>query len=231
MDNLFIVGDLYGYRGKAEELLKNWNPDHEKLIFLGNVMGKGEDSCGLLAYITKLSTEYGAVLLSGRNEYQFIKWISEPLVNTSTYYGRSGREVINSFFDDNVTNQFAPENIAQDIVFTYYREVNFMQNLPLYVEGKNHLCVPASVRLDGNWINSTEVDFRMGNEFFHSRVNKTNKTILFGTIPTSLLNQDKTNNAWLSPCKTKIGLNGNSEKGGYCHAVKIIGSDRSFFAS
>lgn len=231
MEKLFVVGDIYGYRSKAEDLLSKWNPDSEKLIFLGNILGKGEDSCGMLRKVIQLIEEYGAVLLSGKNEDQFIRWLSSPLDNTADYYKRSGREIINSFFDDIVTNRLAPESLAQDIIFTYYKEINFIQNLPLYIAEKNHLCVPASVRLNGDWMNSTVSEFRIGTESFESKVNRTNKTILFGTIPTSLLNKDKSNNAWLSPCRTKIGLNGSPDRGGYCHAIKLRNDEHEFFVA
>ncbi|WCF11635.1 serine/threonine protein phosphatase (plasmid) [Paenibacillus thiaminolyticus] len=222
MGDLFVVGDIYGYKEKFDQLIKQWNPNREKLIFVGNFIGNGPNSLGVIKEVFNLSNKHGAVILGGAQEDLFLKWLSNPNIHPIIYYNKGGREIISSFLDKEATSKFTPESIAQNIIFDFYQEINFLHNLPDHFEESTHIIVPAGLRLNmKNWKMTTSEHFKWGHESFQYGENKTGKTILFGHIPTKQLHRKETFDIWISPCKSKIGLNGSANLGGVCHAVRI----------
>lgn len=232
MDELFVIGDIYGHIDKMQTLLSEWKPDKQKLFFLGNLIGRGENSFQTMELAKQLHDQYGAVILGGSQEEMFIEWLSKPNVNTILYYNRGGREVINSFANENVTSRVTPENIAQKILFDHYETINFICNLPDHAEYGKYLIVPAGVRLNiSDWRMTTSKHFRWGHESFQYGENKTGKIIIFGHMPTKQLHRKEVFGAWMSSCKTKIGLNGFANQEGYCNAVHINKENYRFISS
>lgn len=232
MDNLFIVGDVYGHIDKIKDLLNQWNPDNQRLICLGNLIGRGSDSAGVIELVMQLNKEYGAIVLGGSQEDSFVKWLVNPNVNPIIYYNRGGREVLESFVTDSITKRITPENIGIRIVEDHHEKVSFLCNLPDHSENGRYLVVPAGVRLNiSNWRLSATEHFRWGHESFHHGENKTGKIIVFGTMPTKQLHRKDTHDVWISKCKTKIGINGTVDHFGFFHAVHIANDEQRFITA
>lgn len=222
MENTFVIGDIHGEREKAEILLKKWNTDNEQLVFLGDLVDRGPDSYGVIKLAMELVKKYGAKVVGGNHEDMFLNWLKMPFSEMDLYYPQGGRETIHSFFDKPMTHSFTPLHIANLLQEQFEEEINFLQTLPNYYEKDDYVFVHAGVNLAlEDWKNSREIDFRWIREPFHYGKNETGKTFFFGHTPTPYLNRDKSYNVWISPCKTKIGMDGGAVFGGMLHGSKI----------
>ncbi|UHA72641.1 metallophosphoesterase family protein [Paenibacillus sp. 481] len=76
--NLFVVGDVHGCLHTFKELLNRyWNPYEERLVQLGDLIDRGNDTPGTLLLAKELRKQYGAnaVFLKGNHEYEFMQHI------------------------------------------------------------------------------------------------------------------------------------------------------------
>ncbi|MCG7406607.1 serine/threonine protein phosphatase [Paenibacillus sp. ACRRX] len=72
--DLFVVGDVHGCLHTFKELLdQHWKPDEERLIQLGDLIDRGNDTPGTLLFAKQLKQRHGAnvVFLKGNHEYEF----------------------------------------------------------------------------------------------------------------------------------------------------------------
>lgn len=221
MDNYFIVGDIHGENNLLTELLlKNWNPDNERLVLLGDLIDRGPNSYDTVIQAMKLKKDHDAIVLKGNHEELFLNWLNSPNTEVDLYYPQGGRETIHSFFNDNVTFHQYPEHIANVLKLRFTKEVDFIRELPSYHETDDYIFVHAGLDLElDNWKETTESDMRWIRREFHYGENKTGKTIFFGHTPTYYLNKDKSHNVWFSPCGTKIDLDGAAYYGGFLHGL------------
>ena len=231
MRDLFVIGDIYGHKEKLEKLLTYWKVDAEQLVCLGNFMGRGERSLETIRLIQELHLKYGAHVLGGSQEDMFLTWLGNPALNPLGYYHAGGREILTSFFGESITQRLTPESIAEKIVHEHYDILPFVINLPNYIEHDDYLIVPGGVRLIENWKVTTVKHYKYGDESMQYGENKTGKIVIFGTIPTKDLHRKKTDEVWISACKTKIGLNGNVDHYGKSHAMQISNGKYQFYSA
>lgn len=227
MDDIFVVGDIHGEKQKLEILLRNWNPEKQILVFLGDLVDRGLDSYGVIKLVMELKEKYGkqVQVVGGNHEDMFLSWLSMPNSEMDLYYPQGGREAIHSFFDNNITFYHMSHYIANLIKEQFSDEIQFLKSLPNYYETDQFVFVHAGVNLAlENWKNSREIDFRWIREEFHYGKNETNKIFFFGHTPTPYLNVDKSYDVWVSSCKTKIGVDGGAVFGGKLHGVLIEGN-------
>lgn len=220
----FVVGDIHGELNKLDTLLSQWNVDNERLVLLGDFVDRGKNSCGVLKRVHELSKMYGAQAVSGNHDIMLLDWLEKP--ENSYYYSQGGAETINSFFTDEslegAVYQYTPEHLAGRMKEEFPELISFIENLPAYIEWRDYVFVHAGVELDYlDWRETNPVDFRWIRDDFHYAANKTGKTFIFGHTPTTFLNKDKSDDVWVSPCKTKIGLDGGAVFGGNLHGLKI----------
>lgn len=72
-----------------------------------------------------------------------------------------------------------------------------------------------------DWKNSNTNDFRwIRNPFIYEK-NDTGKIIVFGHTPTMFIRSEMKSDIWISPCKTKIGIDGGAIYGGMLHGLRI----------
>ncbi|MDF2534352.1 MAG: metallophosphoesterase [Bacillales bacterium] len=254
MDKLFVVGDVHGQLNMLNKLLTKWNPDSERLVFVGDYIDRGHDSYGAIHLVKDLHEKYGAVALGGNHEAMFLEWLDNPedvwfskwqenesIINfyeeagnsTSIWYvSNGGDKTINSFYSEENSNnayKYLPSRNANYIKNNFPDEVDFIRSLPNYFEWKNFVCVHAGVNLAyDDWKKTDESEFRWIRTPFHHMKNETGKNFVFGHTPTRNLHHDKyKNNVWLSPCKTKIGIDGGAVFGGLLHGLVIDGNQVS----
>jgi serine/threonine protein phosphatase 1 len=234
--SLFVIGDTYGDINRLESLLTYWNPDKEKLIHIGNAIGKKNASAKVLMRMSHLSTQYGAVYLKGNQEEMFLAWLSNPTVDALKYYISGGLEIIDSYSEDDgvifKTSQRVPEDLAQQIIFQHSEDINYLQNLSDFWEDGQYLFVPTGLNFEvANWRNLNPSSFRKGHMSFPFGNNRTKKIVVFGSIPTSVLHKSNKYDPWISPCETMIGLNGDILHGGLSHALKIDEGKHYFYSA
>ena len=77
MTDYYVIGDVHGKAGMLEDLLKTWD-GHTRLLFLGDLIDRGEDSRRVLEMVKDLVDNQGAICLSGNHEYMFLTWLDNP---------------------------------------------------------------------------------------------------------------------------------------------------------
>lgn len=225
-EQIFAIGDVHGCFETLEQLLTKWNADNEQLIFIGDLIDRGEQSREVVQLAMKLSTDYGAVVIGGNHEDLLLEWLDGPMQHASFYYAVGGKETLASFFSRKLVQLLSPEELAEKLQNEHPNEIKFLRSLPDYVEYKHHIFVHAGINLNlSNWKNSGRQFFRSIREPFHQGVNKTGKTIVFGHTPTRRLHSDKRDDIWISDCKTKIGIDGAAVYGGKLHGLQIKGKN------
>lgn len=226
-ESYFVIGDVHGCFEMVEKLLTYWNPDEEQLIFLGDLIDRGKRSREVVQLAMKLNRDYGAIIIGGNHESMLLEWLDAPSAHASFYYMAGGEQTLASFYRQQIVDALLPEKLAEQFKRDYDEEIHFLRSLPDYVERKDYLFVHAGVNLDiADWKNSGTQFFRTIREPFHQGVNKTGKTIIFGHTPTRRLHPDKSDDIWISACKTKIGIDGAAVYGGKLHGLHIKENDQ-----
>ncbi|WP_088066726.1 metallophosphoesterase family protein [Gottfriedia luciferensis] len=220
---VFAIGDIHGSINELEELLKEWNPEKEQLVLLGDLVDRGEHSYDVLVRAQQLEKDYGAVVLLGNHEQMLLDWLEEPELKQAYYYGQGGLETIHSFFKFDITNRKDPNIVAQLMKSEFESELNFIKSRPLYFEWEDYVFVHAGVNLNlADWKDTEDKEFYWIRDEFHYGKNETNKTFVFGHTPTSILHKTEGQfDIWYSPCKTKICIDGAAAYGGFLHGIKV----------
>lgn len=92
MGRIIIVGDVHGCRKELERLLKRIGlRDEDRLVFVGDLVGRGPDTMGVLKLVRKL----GAVVVRGNHEHKLLSFRTARLRGEHREFrmGRSLREV------------------------------------------------------------------------------------------------------------------------------------------
>lgn len=222
MDAIFAVSDIHGEEMKLKRLLSHWKHDREQLVIVGDLVDRGEDSLGVILLARKLQKEYGAKIVGGNHDDMFLSWIQDPMGELDLYYPQGGMQTIDSFFNSRITLSRLPEHIAKMLKEQFPSEIEFLKSLPDYYEHGKHVFVHAGVNLAyENWKNTSHNDFRWIRHPFHYGRNDTGKIFVFGHTITRNLHPDRSNDVWVSPCKTKIGIDGGAVFNGFLHGLRI----------
>lgn len=52
--HFFAIGDIHGKFGLLQDLLKKWNSSSQQLVFIGDLIDRGEDSKACLELVCRL---------------------------------------------------------------------------------------------------------------------------------------------------------------------------------
>ncbi|WPS85697.1 metallophosphoesterase (plasmid) [Brevibacillus halotolerans] len=247
MDELFVIGDIHGDLDKLLTLLTKWNQDTQKLVFLGDYVDRGRYSCGVIQLVRKLHKEYGAEAIGGNHEDLFLQWLDDPedfwfskwvedasIINDEeagmsesiSYYSLGGNRTIDSFYGEVCAYRYLPSRHAEYIKANFAEEIEFLRGLPNYFVWNEYVCVHAGVNLlYSDWKNTSRNEFRWIRKSFHYMKNDTSKIFIFGHEQTNHLHKNGSNEIWISPCRTKIGIDGGAVFGGLLHGL-IVGEEQ-----
>lgn len=221
MTNYLVIGDVHGKLDSLTALLQYWKPAKEQLILLGDLVDRGLQSREVIQLAMTLKEEYGAIILKGNHDDMFLHWLQTP--ENYLYYAQGGDMTVNSFFDTRMSQIYHADFLADRIKNEFPKELAFLASLPDYHDADPFIMVHAGVDLTMlDWKETHPEDFKWIRHDFHYDANKTGRTILFGHTPTRFLNKDASNDIWLSPCQTKIGLDGGAVFGSYLHGLRIV---------
>ena len=71
MSTYFVVGDIHGKAQMLEELMTEWD-GKAQLVFLGDLIDRGENGKRSIEIVKDYVDHHGAVCLSGNHEYMFL---------------------------------------------------------------------------------------------------------------------------------------------------------------
>lgn len=223
--NTLVISDIHGCLEEFNMLLNHsWNPATTNLYILGDLIDRGPHSKGVVQKAKHLVEEYGATVLKGNHEKMFIDFLNDPYFEAELYMRNGGDSTIDDFVGRFIDFEDI-ELVAQEILTDFPEEINFINNLPLYATHGDYLFVHAGVNPHlANWEKNDEHDLLWIREEFHYQPNPTNKTIIFGHTPTKYLNNTKDGDnydVWVSPCGTKIGIDGAVAMEGVIHGLLL----------
>lgn len=216
----FVIGDVHGCLDKLEELLKQWNPEKEKLIILGDLIDRGPNSLGVIRKAMELKEKHGAVILMGNHDGAFIDWLEDEDMDSEFYFDIGGDATVDSFFGE-YTARKNFQHITKSLIKEKFQdEITFLKEMPLYYETPHVIFVHAGVNLLlADWKNSKESDFYLIRERFHHTQNETGKYIVFGH--SEYLCTGNNNQVWVSNCGTKICIDGGAVFGHVLIGIKM----------
>lgn len=220
----FVISDIHGEIKQLKKMLTYWNSSEEVLIINGDMIDRGENPREVIQLIMELKKKHTNVItLMGNHEEMFIEWLQFP---KKTYLFHHSYGTLESFLGSDITSKFDLDFMNTKMKEDFPEEIEFLKGLDSYFEFDNHLVVHAGVDLAlESWKDTSSTDMVwIRNEFIYGE-NKTGKTIIFGHTPTRTINLDESNNIWVSPCKTKIGIDGGASAKGLLHGLRINGDN------
>ncbi|MDI7743676.1 metallophosphoesterase [Lysinibacillus fusiformis] len=215
MDKVFVIGDIHGCYSLLESILTKWNPEEEQLVFLGDYLDRGPDSLKVVQKVMELSKDYDVVTLSGNHEQLFLGWLEKPEELSEYYFNPKvgGAATVQSFYNDpnlNIaSNNFSVKELTSKIQKEQSKIVEFVKGLRRFYLWGPFLFVHAGISsIAENFRDTKEEDFYWIREEFYNVPHKAKEIVVFGHTPTVLLNEDKSSEVWISPCRRKVGIDG-----------------------
>jgi len=101
--NTFIIGDIHGCFHTLEKMLTHWEPQDQKLVFVGDYIDRGNHSGKVLKLLWELQKSHPeTVLLKGNHEYIYkFHYTQVPQTDWATV--GAGRATILDFERENIT--------------------------------------------------------------------------------------------------------------------------------
>lgn len=221
MQEFFVIGDVHGKYGMLVDLLKKWD-GKAQLVFLGDLIDRGEDSCSVLQLVKELQEKQGAWVLSGNHEYMFSAWINDPENRYEHYKRNGGDSTINSLLSRPLDH---PVDGVKDAALIKEKQADllaFIDGLKFHYETDNFIFVHAGVDLSlEDWRQTSDYDKVWIRAPFHEGKNKSGKTIFFGHTPTFYLFHEKPgyDQVWIKD--GKVGMDGGAVYGGLLYGLEL----------
>nr|WP_315028789.1 metallophosphoesterase family protein [uncultured Chryseobacterium sp.] len=99
--NFFIIGDVHGCFYTLEKIIKHWNPKEEYLLFVGDLIDRGNYSSKVLETCMKLQQSHAhCIILKGNHEYEFIEHYDKG--GNPNWLRQCGEKTLEDFNKNNV---------------------------------------------------------------------------------------------------------------------------------
>ncbi len=222
MKPIFAVGDVHGEITLLDELLENWNKEQERLLFVGDLIDRGENPAAVLRRVKELADETEVIVLKGNHEQMLLDFLDNPSEKMHYYLSQGGMETIQSLIADSLDKKMTPEGLAKRVQEEASELIDFIRHLPLYYEEGKYVFVHAGVDFSKpNWHDTKERDFFWIREPFLFGKNKTGKVFIFGHTPVQNLHSDGSARIWVSEDRTRLDIDGGAVFGGELHGVVV----------
>nr|WP_289037086.1 metallophosphoesterase family protein [uncultured Allobacillus sp.] len=208
MNRNLMISDIHGHLNAFEQLLEkvNFQPASDQLILLGDYIDRGPSSKETIEFVMDLQAN-GAIALRGNHDDWFLQWLQDPSQVSPNFLLNGGMETIQSYLDELGDDYSLPaqEEWASYIRENYPAHVEFLNELPLYYEHEEFICVHAGIDpLQVNWKNTSKENFLWIRKEFHQGEIDSDKPIIFGHTPTKGLQA----HAHVYFDNNKIGIDG-----------------------
>lgn len=236
-ERAFVIGDIHGMDEALSLLLEKWDPNHESLIFLGDLIDRGPQIKAVLERVWELEDKYHSQVqvLMGNHEAMLLEYLQDPQQYSPRYFRNGGTSTLASLTSmslEQIQRQSHQATIAI-LLEAYPNLKRWLEKRPVYLEFGPWLMVHAGV--DGSledWTRTEISRFYWIREDFYGQNNKSNKQIIFGHTPTSHLLTNEED--WLRPWHNdnRYGIDGGAVYGGVLMGMhidikgQILGIDR-----
>ncbi len=171
----FVISDIHGCLDKLERLIDLIKSDLEErmLIFLGDYIDRGLDSCGVVEFVMDLERNYDTVLLKGNHEKMLLDFLAG--LNQFVYLENGGDLTLASYY-----NKF---KLKEGEIFIPSDHLEFYSGLELYYKTDDYIFVHAGLR-DGVALEyQNEEDLLWIREDFIYSTHDFGKIVVFGHTP------------------------------------------------
>jgi serine/threonine protein phosphatase 1 len=172
---VFVIGDIHGCLDMLDRLMDkiDWQPDRDRLIFLGDYIDRGQDSRGVVDYVVGLTRCSPHVeCLIGNHEVMFLDYLNGK--DEELYFLNGGWSTLRSYGMDKglkAKSLIPSEHIA------------FFRSLKTYIELEDYYIVHAGFRPGIEIVEQSLNDMVWIREpFIHSRYDF-GKRVIFGHTP------------------------------------------------
>ena len=235
VDRILATSDLHGQNKKFHKLLKTmqYEPEQDLLIVCGDLIDRGKENLKCLAACQKLQRQ-GAVLLKGNHE-QFLEQSLIEMLETHTWRTMPSDNLYNWVTHNGGAEMY---NEIKDLSAEKLTAIlTWIQSLPLYFTIGKFIFTHAAANTHKPIEENTEDEVVWADESFYYHRAYKDKIMIFGHIPTWLLNKsgaenkDKNKNAkiWFDNVyKDKIDIDCGGVFGGKLAAIELP-SMREFY--
>lgn len=221
MNKAFVVSDIHGMYGHFIKLLEHWNRD-DKLIILGDMIDRGPDSLKVVQHVMELKAKHDVVVLQGNHDQMINDFVSNPFEHGDLYCNHNGGvpTLISFTGEEHIMYRSFAER-AELVKQLREHELEFLEQGHLYYEfGKVLFTHAGFCSFRDCWEETADNQFVWIRDHYKHK-NNTGLVNVFGHTPTQLINEDKSNDVWVSEDKTYIGIDGACAYGGQLNGILI----------
>lgn len=176
-ERIFIVGDVHGCLGMLQRLMDKiaWRPDADRLIFLGDYVDRGEDSCGVIEYVLEMRKRAEQVdCIMGNHEKILLDFVEGR--DVSTFFLNGGTSTLKSYRASRPGSQNA---LIPD------EHLGFLHSLKSWIELDDYYVVHAGLRPGVELENQSQEDLLWIRDSFIFSNYPFRKRVIFGHTPFS----------------------------------------------
>lgn len=172
---IYVVSDIHGdlkqlhqaHARIAKDAEKHGVKDHT-ILHIGDLVDRREDSKGVIQYLMDgINDDNPWIVLMGNHDRMMFWWLNDPDRRDShlkpgydwIYHRIGGRETLESYGVTYPEEGFDVKQVQQQALAAIPKEhIDFLQNLPLYVETDDYIFVHAGIRPNVPMSEQTEDD-------------------------------------------------------------------------
>ncbi|MGD2127112.1 MAG: metallophosphoesterase family protein [Desulfobacteraceae bacterium] len=176
-ERIFIIGDIHGCLEMLKRLMDkiDWDPDKDRLIFLGDYIDRGKDSRGVIDFILEISKiAHSVECLLGNHESILLDFLEGR--DYVTFFLNGGAATLNSY---RLAHHIEGEPLIPE------GHLSFLKSLRKWIELEDYYVVHAGFRPGVDLENQTLEDLLWIREPFIFSEYDFGKRIIFGHTPFS----------------------------------------------
>jgi serine/threonine protein phosphatase 1 len=178
----FVIGDIHGCERELRYLIDGLPlAQGDRLVFLGDYIDRGPDSCGVVSYLIELPKQLNSVefvFLKGNHEDMFLSYLGIAGSHGDMFLINGGKATLVSY------GLQSDKPAAREALSLLPEEhLTFYQNLRSYYLMDPYLCVHAGVDPQKSLENQTQEDLLWIRHKFMIPPHPLPYTILFGHTP------------------------------------------------
>lgn len=171
----YFIADVHAHYNLFVKLLEKINySSTDKMIILGDIIDKGDNSIKMIKFVRNHSN---IQMILGNHEYYFLNEYHNLMKNFN-----DGEDI--DLVLEKLQRYFPSESEKLD-----WDDIDYIDNLPYYIETDKYICVHAGVEIDLNnnikLLEKTDINYFLFDRTLKSSsfIPKIDKTILFGHTP------------------------------------------------
>lgn len=186
---LICISDIHGSLSLFKKLLHKINlRDSDILMLQGDFIERGHENAATAEYLYSFQKRAGTYLLRGN-----LDTIGEYLLKSAStddalhYFNKRFRNIVAELAARcglSPVNEHNLCEVRRVLLDKYGRLFDFLKNLPVAYESDDHVFSHSGVAPCDEWRDAHEDFFVRNYDFYKNRVNKTEKTVIFGHMPT-----------------------------------------------